>query len=566
MVKPRDNLREEFENAWSGALDVWSSLTQLRPPILCANKKEAREEGLSDSFAMIRLVDHRIVIALMDVQEGGFASYAREILAHEIGHHVYVPANLEDNASLLSGVRVALGDKARWAPLLCNLYADQLINHHLFTEHDFDMPGLYQLMSSGQAPASGAWQLYLRTYEILWGLVEGSLSGSGRRQQKVSSDAAAAASIIRAYARDWLQGAEPFAVMYYKYLDDEKEVIRLRANLGGMADTLDAGEGGGVPMGEIELPSGGEVDARVIPEPIQETIGPEQRYKSPLEYVEYARQLDPSLTDAGEIVAHYYRELALPYLIPFPLEESVQEALSIPLDTELWEPGDPIDEIDWVETSMVSPQVIPGVTTRKRVWGAEVSDELGRGPLDLYIGIDCSGSMADPSQTFSWPVLAGCVIALSAFRVGARVKAVLSGDPGDYLSTERFTDNEMEVLKVLVSYLGTGYAFGIGRMNEDFSSPRPSPTHILILSDDDIFPMLGEKKAKPSNWSVAEQAVTNGGGGGTMVLYSNSEWHAEEAKRLTAQGWQINYVTNERDLLAFAKEFSRATWVEKKVR
>jgi len=56
---------------------------------------------------MIRFVDHAVVISLRQVAARGLEDFAREILGHEIGHHVYCPGNLDDHARLIAHIRPA---------------------------------------------------------------------------------------------------------------------------------------------------------------------------------------------------------------------------------------------------------------------------------------------------------------------------------------------------------------------------------------------------------------------------------------------------------------------------
>ena len=83
-----------WKSCWQQAKLEWNPLLRLQEPIWCLSHQEAQKEGLSSSFAMIRLTDHRIVINLEEITERGIADYAVEVLAHEIGHHIFAPANL----------------------------------------------------------------------------------------------------------------------------------------------------------------------------------------------------------------------------------------------------------------------------------------------------------------------------------------------------------------------------------------------------------------------------------------------------------------------------------------
>jgi hypothetical protein len=66
--------------------------------------------------------------------------------------------------------------------------------------------------------------------------------------------------------------------------------------------------------------------------------------------------------------------------------------------------------VDWPESLTRSPQVIPGVTTVKRVYGTSEGTSPEKVPVDLYLGVDCSGSMLNPRYGLSYPVLAWQVV------------------------------------------------------------------------------------------------------------------------------------------------------------
>ncbi len=122
-VKLEDVLKSWHE-AWAPALAAWSRFTKLQPPRWCFTTAEEEAESLSGSFAMIRLVDHAVVISLKQIVEQRLEKFPQEILAHEIGHHVYTPGDLADNARLIARTRGGLPNRERHAPLIANLYAD----------------------------------------------------------------------------------------------------------------------------------------------------------------------------------------------------------------------------------------------------------------------------------------------------------------------------------------------------------------------------------------------------------------------------------------------------------
>lgn len=580
-----DRLQEAWEQAWPGALAVWSRFVQLHGPAWCRTTEEEKQELLSGSFAMIRLVDHSIVISLRQVEELALAGFAKEILAHEIGHHVYCPADLTDNARLLARTRAGLPTKEHAAPQVANLYADLLINDRLQRSAGLDISGVY--VELGSQCREQLWTLYMRIYEALWKLPRGTLA-LGNCTLRLEQDALLGARLIRSYAKHWLGGAGRFAALCLPYLIED-EANAASKGLVIWCDTRDAGRGG-LPDGlaEIdpeelsgaihpaedpdlsgldEIPDDGEADAGKGRTP-GELSGRKSNktYRQPFEYREVLKAAGVDLDDRA-LTARYYRERALPHLVPFPVRQLPRAVDPLPEGLDVWDVGAPLETIDWPGTLLTSPVVVPGVTTRQRLFGDSPGHERQRTPYDLYLGVDCSGSMGDPAHTLSYPVLAGTIIALSALRAGSRVKVVLSGEPGRTLATDDFVRDEATVLRTLASYLGTGYAFGIHRLGDTFTANRPGsarPVHILIVSDNDIFSMLNQKGSGRIGWDVAAEALKRCGGAGTFVLQipalMASGRHSPEVERLQQEGWNVSLVTTMEELLAFAQQFSRVNY------
>ena len=568
-------LREKWRSKWEEALGAWSSFTKLSEPRWCLTEEDEKKEGLTESFAMIRLVDHAVVISLRQVVEQKVSRFATEILAHEIGHHVYVPGDLTDNARLLSATRAGLPGRERLAPMISNLYADLLINDRLQRAAELDMAGVYRALKSDAH--QDLWTFYMHTYEILWALPTGSLFEGGL-DDRIRADAILASRLVRNYSGDWLSGAGQFAVLCLDYLGGLEGQARLFLP---WLDALQAGAGEMVPEGLTDMSAEerdgprhpaldapgdsvfGDSDAKEVD--LQSGSGRELRggrktYKrTPTDYVELMKSLGVDIQES-DLIIKYYREAARPYLAPFPIRgESPTTEVQIE-GVQRWEPGAPLSAIDWMETTFRSPFIIPGVTTVERIIGEVKGDEKDSRPADLYLGIDCSGSMANPAFSVSYPAVAGAVISMSALRAGAKVKTVLSGAPGEFSETEDYSSSLQKNLGILTGYLGTGYAFGFDRLEADFvhGESRDNPVHILLITDTDIFAMA---ENHPDGFEVAKVAVEKAGAGLSCVLeYAGdlqSGRFAGPYERLLEVGWEIYQVTNEQELVAFSREFSR---------
>jgi hypothetical protein len=551
---------------WPGALALWSKFTRLGEPRWCVSDAEAQAEGLTGSFAMIRLSDQAVVVNLALVQANQLERFGREILAHEIGHHVYTPADLDDYARMIARMRWGLPTKEHLAPFISNLYTDLLINDRLQRSAGLSMAEVY--LALGSDAVDPLWTLYMRIYELLWRLERGTLA-KGKLTDALQGDAHLGARLIRSYAREWLAGSGKFAALCLPYLlEDEAQATQER--LKGWRDTQNAGAGG-VPHGLTEM-DGDERAAAQHPanDPELSGLGPPAdkpgqggshgQAREPFQYGEILRALGLPLSE-HEAAIRYYRERAAPYLVPFPARRRPESTEPLPEGLEPWDLGAPLEEADWTESVMLSPTIIPGMTTVQRVWGTTEGSQPKREPLDLDLYVDSSGSMANPQQTVSYLTLAGAIVALSALRAGSRVQATLWSGTQQYQTTAGFISDEHRILEILTGYIGGSTAFPIHVLRETFKGRGPAshPAHILVISDGGVTTMFDKDEHNSSGWDVARMALEAARGGGTLLLNLAADWHkdADLLRAHTEQGWNIHTVRNWEDLVDFARWFSR---------
>jgi hypothetical protein len=576
---------DRWQAAWPAALAAWSRFTRLRDPRLCESRMEAADEGLAGSFAMIRLADQRVVIDLEEVERLQLEDHAVEILAHEIGHHVLAPATATDHARLLARIRHALPTLEAHAPMVANLYTDLLINDRLQRQCGLRMADIYRRLKERDTfkETAPVWMLYMGIYEQLWQLALGSLGGPVD-DAALRGDAWLGARVVRVYAGQWMDGATRFATLLLPHL--LRSVTDWRVDV--LMDTRHAGQGS-QPVG-LERIEDGELDRAVHPandpritgeeaptEPASVDGGrvtvpsPRQgggQTREPFEYGEILRAAGLDLDD-HDIAVRYYRERALPYLIRFPTHPQPRVTEPQLEGLEPWEAGDPLDALDWMQSVLQSPRVIPGLTTVQRSYGDAPSQEPADEPIDLDLYVDSSGSMPNPQRQLSYLTLAGAVIALSALRAGARVQATLWSGKHQVLHTDGFVRSEDAILRVLTGFFGGGTAFPIHRLRDTYArrAPHERAVHILHISDDGITTMFDQDERGNSGWDVAARALASARGGGTMALnlYTPLPAHIAAADhpwmadllRAQKEGWAIHAVRDMADLLAFARDFSR---------
>ncbi|HMW05713.1 MAG TPA: VWA domain-containing protein [Leptospiraceae bacterium] len=560
-----EKLKLKWLSFWPEAIEIWSKYLKLSDPRFCLTKEEENKEHLLSSFAMIRLDDHAVVISLRQVAQYELEDYPLEIMCHEIGHHIYCPADLTDHGRLIARIRRAIPGYESEAPLIANLYGDLLINDKLKREHGLRLDDVYKKI--GGDSVDKMWTFYLRIYEILWGLTKNTLA-KGEITSIMEGDAQLGNRIIRNFSNDWLEGAGRFASLCYPYLVEEG-TSKIRSIMSPLLDSQETGSGSTFPSGLSEIEEGelsgakhpsldGEIKENNAGEDHTKVGNAAGQYREPFEYGAILKALGLTMSQE-EITIQYYKERSMPYLIPFPTKETPVSKEPLMEGLDIWDIGSPFENIDWFQTAMRSPVVIPGFTTVEQIFGVSEGSLPEKEPVDLDIYIDCSGSMPNPGYNISYLALAGTIITLSALRVGSRVQATLWSGPKEFYTTNGFISDEKELLKVVTGYLGGSTAFPIHILRETYTDRKPNArkVHILVISDEGVTTMFDKDEKKNSGWDISEMSLKNCGGGGTFVLNLYSDWQTDKSLvRANQQGWDMHRVNDWEALVKFAKEFS----------
>ncbi len=496
--------------------------------------------------------------------------------------------------------------------MLANLYGDLMINDRLQRRAGLDIAGVYRKLKQrskdfkdakgAEEPSSEVWKIYTRTYEHLWRLAPETLSPAGVSAD-ANVDAILLARLIRHYAGDRLRGVRRFAYIMYPYVAEDEKNQRPQSFMRlGLSDTRHSNSSGdgkecdAIPNGltgmeewevgddaadgfEIDVLGSGDDEAleksdgkdrvgRAKPvvakalntAPTKEGKGQAGQFREPFQYAELLKSLGLNLSD-HEITTRYYRERALPHLIPFPQRQAPHVTEPLAEGTESWEAGDALDTLDMMSSLMRSPILIPGVTTEQRVYGETPGHDPARTPMDLDIYVDCSGSMPCPAVNISYLALAGTILALSALRAGARVQATLWSGAGQFDTTHGFIRDELRVMGIVTGYIAGATAFPLNVLRETYRNRKPDevPAHIVIISDDGVDTILAKDEKGILGAKLCTEALARARGGGTMVLnlqYDN--W--KPAEQLRKLGFAIHRVTDWTQLVAFAREFVRKNY------
>jgi hypothetical protein len=586
------DLLSRWRAEWPRALEAWSAYTLLREPRFFESGEEASKDGMAGEIAAIRLHDHAVMVNTLTIRSLGLEDDALAILAHEIGHHVYVPGSLTDNARMIAAMARMLGGLPRSVVGMCaNLYADLLINDRLQRRAGVDIAAVYRkLAARAGTGTSAAWSVYSRTYEHLWRLPAGTLAPAALPAEQ-DADAQLLSRIVRAFAGDWLKGSRRFAVVMFRYFaaDEEAKKGQTFEEL-GLSDTKGAGQarpgagdGDAVPDGLTSIDPSELLDDDGFDDAIDDPLGekkakksgenreptrqgkgtPGQNYREPFEYGQILKTLGLDLSD-HEVTARYYRERALPQLIPFPTRRQPRAVEPLAEGYEEWDAGAPLESLDLFGSVMMSPRVIPGVTTVQRVYGETPGADPQKAPLDLDIYVDCSGSMPNPGVDVSYLALAGAILALSALRAGARVQATLWSGAGQFETSGGFIRDEKRLLGIITGYISGGTSFPLHVLRDTYASRKPTDakTHIVVISDDGADTMLQQDEKLEAGEKICRRALEQARGGGTLVLNCPGlgGWRAREP--LEGVGFKIHSVQRWEDLVAFARAFVLESYSE----
>jgi hypothetical protein len=571
---PAEALIPLWEATWPKALAAWSPYVQLRAPRFLEHPRNEGEPSMAGQIAAIRMRDLTVLVNTTVIREKRLEHLALPILAHEIGHHVHCPGSLTENARLLGVmVRMLDGLGPDTPATAANLYADLLVNDRLHRRGGIDIVGVYRALREKEA--TGLWALYTRTYEHLWRLAPGTLAPD-TVDATTDGDALLLARMVRAFANDWLRGARRFASVIYPYfLPEAGGGQRSSLSRKGLLDMRDAGQGV-IPDGLVaydpaedgddgfEDDFGHVADSSATQDPgTPGTPGGGGQARAPWTYADLLKRLGVDVKPT-EVTARYYRERALPHLLPFPSRRAPRAMEPLAEGFETWEAGDALEDLDVLGSLMVSPVPIPGITTVRRVYGETPGSEAARRPIDLDLYVDCSGSMPDPATQMSWLALCGVILALSALRTGGRVQATLWSGAGQTARTAGFVTDEAAILSVVCGYISGGTSFPLPLLRQTWED-RPAdaaPAHIVVISDDGVDTMLAQDERGVPGAEIAAMALGKAGGSGTLVLNLSDVTRYGPAPTLRALGWKIHAVTQWEELLTFARAFVRESFAD----
>ena len=473
------------EDGWSGAMKYWENPSI---PHVVAVKTDEECDALGKEGAALRSE-----MAFMDVKT--FQTYVnlknieeklkdlergcRAVSKHEVGHR-YCPYDAITSFFLARKAEKALEsanckNPKQMSPQVLNLFLDYCVNMRIVRDGDNDIPWVYETLSKAAKPRnllkrilgkkksneSSLWCVYVHGYELLWN--KKMLS-----DVKLSEEERGAAENLAALFRNknpmdkawWEEGISEYARILAPFLNEQDaKNASVFDNTGAESIPKDLKD----CLGEI---------ARRLCECGQDGL------PTKTGAVKEFRDISAGMGEGNPVRASiaFYEQLSSRYSVKFAAKPFGRPRTS-PFSLQKWCPSDPISSLDVQQSIITQGVLVPGVTTQK--WKSRTTNVKG-GEYEvvptLDILIDSSGSMPNPAETVSLPVLAGFVAARRAQKQGVRVINYSGGC--DEVSRTRDLQRAYE--KLVLYHENGGTTFPVQAFLGD---AREDPRLSLIITD-----------------------------------------------------------------------------------
>ncbi len=250
------------------------------------------------------------------------------------------------------------------------------------------------------------------------------------------------------------------------------------------------------------------------------------------------------ITDSEEKANKWlYRDLAENYTIKFrPM--LIIAGKAHPFTPKRWNPSDPPQSLDLMYTIQTSGKAIPGVTTTKWKYKETYGFKEGEKPPDLYIILDSSGSMTNPTNNIAPAVLGAMAAAHSARNVGAKVAVKnFSGEDANSKKRDTTTLDETEDIDeiddCLLIYKSGGTVLPQEDLLEWVKNPE-EPKQFLLITDTGFHNF---EVAFPYLKSMMEMNEKNRG-----AMFCIGTGYKDYVKQLEGTGWEVFNVNSQEDL------------------
>jgi hypothetical protein len=449
----------------------------------------------------------------LDTQE--VIPYLTSICQHEIQHYLLCPYDGVMNGRMYTAARKHANDAT--AMFVCNFFADLVVDSNLLRRfpsltHSRIVHSIHDSAMRTQ-DHSELWKLIVTCYRVMWGF---PIPPTVDVKQHIFEVAQGIVQIARGtigVEHRWPSSCEKIAQILSNWMPNDEGLIGSTSNasIEVEQDWMDGSKRIiAVPI-DVDGIMGSPLEARngdLARKCLDKTNNPnleEEMERLAIE-VEHlggdTEELRGVFLVAGigserdEWIRFWYRAKAYD-TIRFEVKAS-KTAGSIPLAPEVWRLGDPLEELDVVQSLQAFPVLIPNRSTRKwhryETAGSESSELFP----DMLIVIDSSGSMtwAMKSHTISGDYHTALIASFAAidfaFRRGCKVAGI---NFSDGVQTSDWSRERSSVERVLLEYQGGGTVAPVKKIVE-LCEKADKAVMVLLITDAEI-----------SNWKQFTETV-----------------------------------------------------------
>ncbi len=430
--------------------------------------------------------------------------YIRSVCHHEIQHYLVCPYDAVMNGMMFAAARRHVHDAT--ALFVCNLFADLVVDSALLKRfprltHSRITANIFGSAMMGEIH-SPLWTLIVSCYRAMWGFPPPSSVKIDEKTYEAAETIVGAARKHIDTERKWPRAVEAIAKIVAKWQPDEDDSLAGCTPASGFVTGPDSEESDTilVPL-DVDAVVGNPVEIR-NGDMARRCLegGDEEALEREMERLAMeVEQRDGDLKDMEGVyliagigskrkawIRFWYRA-KVRRLLRFEVQKKQRVGL-IPLTADTWRLGDPIEELDIVQSLQAFPILVPNMSTRRWLKTEVSGDSETESLPDLLLVIDSSGSMtwSMGQKNASGPYHTALVSAFAAIDFALRKRsrvAVINFSDGTQdcdWSRERSTAE-----RVLLAYQGGGTQAPIRKIADKCRSAE-SNVMVLMITDAEI--------------------------------------------------------------------------------
>lgn len=489
-----ETLDKTVNAAWDEALHTWNNPSV--PHVIAPQSKKELDKleiigfALKGELAFMKYPEFQTYLNLERIAEEFSDNPERGVKAiskHEIGHR-FCPYDVVTSIILRHAIKKEIeSKKLPYSPkaasnLILNLFTDMCINTSLARDGDEDIVWAYHEISRDKMD-SKLWRVYGRSMEVAWkksilpeeaenkpeaglfkrlkNIISPEITKLNDEEQKAASELAGLFEKDFFDGEKWKDNIKSYARIISDFLEEEEK--DKKASLGNASDNIPKTIDG---QTEQEL-------AKRLAE-----IGSNGLPTDPSGLKEFKEILTGfGNGDPKKASITFYDKLSDSYDVMFATRPFGRPRIN-PFQPIKWTPSMALGKLDVDYSVQVGGRIIPGVNTyswnqRKREAHGGLEEIVPN--LDIYL--DSSGSMPNPIEAISLPVLAGFVIVKKAHRKGAYVRSTNFSGRNQSVTQDSTRDLD-KIFENLVVYYNGGTYFPSSKLPEG-----TSPKQAIIITD-----------------------------------------------------------------------------------